>query len=173
MTWLVFAPAALALAGYVLYNVAATLISVPAGRAGDRRSPLVVLVGGVGLFAVAYGAFAMKGGLALIAAGFVLAGLGIGCVETAQHASVARAAPADLRGSAFGLLAAIQAGGNLVASAVAGVVWTTVSPTAAFASLAGCAAAAAVALLSSARRAAVALLSSARRGPVGIPTVVP
>jgi hypothetical protein len=36
---------------------------------------------------------------------------GIGCVETAQHTVVA-AAPADIRGSAFGLLAAIQAGAS-------------------------------------------------------------
>jgi hypothetical protein len=33
-------------------------------------------------------------------------------------------APADIRGSAFGLLAASQAGGNLAASTLAGVLWT-------------------------------------------------
>jgi hypothetical protein len=51
---------------------------------------------------------------------FVLAGLGIGCGETAQTAAVASLAPERLRGSAFGLLATVQAGGNLIASAVAG-----------------------------------------------------
>ena len=50
---------------------------------------------------------------------------------------MAALAPIELRGSAFGLLAAIQAGGNLAASAIAGVIWTAVSPTAAFAYLAG------------------------------------
>jgi hypothetical protein len=34
---------------------------------------------------------------------------------------------ADLRGSAFGLLAAVQSLGNVVASAVAGVLWTAIS----------------------------------------------
>ena len=83
-------------------------------------------------FAVAYLALALTGpGLALLAAGFVLAGIGIGCVETAEHAAVAALAPQRLRGSAFGMLATVQSAGNLAASAVAGLLWTLVSPGAA------------------------------------------
>ena len=48
----------------------------------------------------------------------------------------ALAVPDELRGSSFGLLAAIQSLGNLGASAVGGVIWTAVSPTAAFVNLA-------------------------------------
>ena len=51
---------------------------------------------------------------------FVAAGVAIGCVETAEHAAVAALAPDEIRGSAFGLLAAVQSFGNFVASAVAG-----------------------------------------------------
>jgi hypothetical protein len=69
--------------------------------------------------------------LAILAIPFLAAGLAIGCVETAQHSAVAALAPADLRGSAFGLLATLQAIGNFAAS-VAGVLWTAISPTAAF-----------------------------------------
>jgi MFS family permease len=142
----------LAIAGYVAYNLAATLISIPAGRLGDRRSPRLILIAGILLFAVAYLGFATHGGLILVVAAFVAAGLAIGCVETAQHAAVASAAPAELRGSAFGLLAGIQAGGNLLASAIAGVLWTAVSPTAAFAYLAACSLAAAALLAADLRR---------------------
>jgi len=39
-------------------------------------------------------------------------------------------------GSAFGLLATVQAGGNLIASAVAGLLWSAASPQAAFVFLA-------------------------------------
>ena len=46
--------------------------------------------------------------------------------------AVANDSAAELRGSAFGLLAAIQSGGNFAASAVAGVLWTALSPTWAF-----------------------------------------
>jgi hypothetical protein len=41
--------------------------------------------------------------------------------------------PEGLRGSAFGLLATVHSLGNLAASAIAGLLWTLVSPAAAFA----------------------------------------
>ena len=66
---------------------------------------------------------------------FVAAGVAIGCVETAEHAAVAALAPIELRGSAFGLLAAVQSFGNLAASALAGLLWTLASPRVAFAYL--------------------------------------
>jgi MFS family permease len=126
----------LALVLYTGYNAAATLASIPAGRMADRlgsRGPVYVLGGGVAMFALAYTGFAVAGTAPLVlAVPFVVAGLAIGCVETAEHAAVAALAPLDVRGSAFGLLAAIQSVGNLAASAVAGVLWTAVSPTAAF-----------------------------------------
>jgi len=53
-------------------------------------------------------------------------------VETAEHTAVAVAAPATVRGSAFGLLAAVQSFGNLAASGIAGLIWTLALPEAAF-----------------------------------------
>ena len=123
----------LALALYILYNTAATLTSVPAGRLGDRQSQIRVLVLGVALFALAYAGFAVgPDGLMPLGVCFLAAGCAIGCVETAEHAAVAHSAALHLRGCAFGLLAAIQSLGNLAASAIAGILWTAVSPTAAF-----------------------------------------
>ena len=69
---------------------------------------------------------------AVLLPAFLLAGLGIGCGETAESAAVATLAPGQLRGSAFGLRATVQSAGNLIASAVAGLLWTAVSPAAAF-----------------------------------------
>jgi MFS family permease len=130
----------LALGLYTAYNVAATVASVPAGRLADRlgaRGPVLVLATGVAAFAVSYGLFAVSGAaIAFLAIPFILAGVGIGAVETAQHSAVAALAPKDLRGSAFGLLATVQSLGNLAASTVSGILWTTLSPTAAFTYLA-------------------------------------
>ena len=123
----------IALALYTSYNVAATAISLPAGRFGDRRGPVPVLAAGTAAFALAYLTLAVTGDdLAALGVGFVAAGIGIGCVETAEHAAVARLAPEALRGSAFGMLATIQSLGNFAASAVAGLLWTLISPAAAF-----------------------------------------
>ncbi|MCU7821013.1 MFS transporter [Kitasatospora sp. DSM 101779] len=146
----------IALALYTAYNVAAAATSVPAGRLSDRlgtRGPVLVLAGGVAAFALSYGLFAGAGtGVAVLAVPFLLAGIGIGAVETAEHAAVAALAPKELRGSTFGLLATVQSLGNLAASAVAGVLWTAVSPTAAFGYLAAWMVIALAGLLSSARR---------------------
>ncbi|MDQ4148810.1 MAG: MFS transporter [Actinomycetota bacterium] len=123
---------------YVAYNLAASLVSVPAGRAGDRIGMKTVLLAGTASFAVSYIGFAAGGAIPALALWFVAAGFGIGCVETAEHAAVATLAPERVRASAFGLLAAIQSVGNLAASGVAGIVWSSISPRAAFGYLAAC-----------------------------------
>jgi len=123
----------IALVLYAGYNAAATLASVPAGHATDRRGGVVVLGAGIVAFLAAYLGFAFTGSaLVPLAVLFVAAGVGIGLAETAQGAAVATLAHQDLRGSAFGALAAIQSFGNLAASAIAGGLWTLVSPRAAF-----------------------------------------
>lgn len=127
----------IALGLYATYNTAATIVSVPAGRVVDRFEARHVLIAGVGAFAIAYVGFAFDTThWWLLAVWFVLAGVGIGCVETAEHSAVATHAPGEIRGSAFGLLAAVQSFGNLAASGIAGILWAAVSPAAAFAYIA-------------------------------------
>lgn len=141
----------LAIGLYVAYNLAATLISVPAGHLGDRTSAPRTLVFGVAAFALAYTIFAIGPDSILgLAPAFLAAGIGIGIVETAEHSAVATLAPDQLRGSAFGLLAAVQSGGNLAASAIAGILYTTVSPAWAFGFLAAAMATAAIVLAATA-----------------------
>lgn len=118
---------------YVLYNLMATLASVPAGRLADSSTPIRVLIIGTGAFAAAYGGFAFVGAsIPLLAVFFILAGLGIGAVETAEHSAVAILAPESLRGSSFGALAAIQSFGNLLSSSIVGILYVAFSPTVAF-----------------------------------------
>jgi MFS family permease len=130
----------IALALYTAYNIAATLASIPAGGIADRlgaRGPLRVMAAGTALFGLAYAALAVDTvNIAVLAVPFIAAGIAIGCVETAEHAAVAALAPEHLRGSAFGLLAAVQSIGNFAASGIAGILWSAVSPTAAWAYLA-------------------------------------
>jgi MFS family permease len=123
----------LAIGLYVAYNTAATLASIPAGRMSDAKGTSRVLAFGVALFALAYLGFAAGGaGVFSLAPWFIAAGIGIGFVETSEHAAVAALAPVAIRSSAFGMLATIQSLGNFVASALAGLLWSAVSPRVAF-----------------------------------------
>jgi MFS family permease len=138
---------------YAGYNLAATVVSIPAGRATDRRGGIVVFLVGVLVFLATYLGFALTGSaIAMLAILFAAAGIGIGLAETAQSAAVASLAPPGLRGSALGALAAIQSFGNLAASAVAGGLWTLVSPRAAFLYLAAWMVVSAAALVAMAGR---------------------
>src|SRR6266542_1914760 len=68
---------------------------------------------------------------------FCLAGAGIGLAETAESTLVAHLLPDRLRGSGFGLLGGLQSAGDFLSSAVVGVLYAAVSPTAGFAYAAG------------------------------------
>ena len=57
------------------------------------------------------------------------------CIAAKSWGSVGREIRIPRLG--FGLLAAVQSFGNLVASAIAGLIWTVLSPEAAFAYIAG------------------------------------
>lgn len=93
---------AIGLGLYTAYNLAATLASFPAGRLSDhlgQRGPMLVVTLGVMAFLASYVVFAVSPAMIVVlAVAFTLAGVGIGCVETAQTAAVASLAPESLRG---------------------------------------------------------------------------
>ena len=63
---------------------------------------------------------------------FALAGVGLGCAQTAESIVVARGMPDRLRANGFGVLGPTQALGDLGATLVPGLLWSLVSPTVAF-----------------------------------------
>jgi MFS family permease len=129
----VSAAAAIAVLLFAAHNLVGSALSLPAGHAVDRRGPSAVFAAGVGLFALAYLGFALStGSWPLLLVFFALAGAGMGLADTAESALVARLLPDELRGSGFGLLGGVQSLGDFVSSAAVGIVWTAVSPTAAF-----------------------------------------
>ena len=111
----------------------------PGERVMALRDHFLALFGvGAALYVLAYLGFAVgvhAWWWLLIA--FTLAGSAIGLAETAESTLFARALPDRLRGSGFGVLGAVQAAGDLVSTAVTGVLYATVSPAAGFAYAAG------------------------------------
>ncbi len=129
----VVAAAALAILIYAGHNAFGAVVAYAGGTWLDRSRPRVVFATGAFLYVVAYALFAVNWSTwpPLLAA-FCLAGSGIGLAETAESALVASMLPERLRGSGFGVLGGVQAGGGLAAAVVVGVLYTTVSPTAGF-----------------------------------------
>jgi len=125
--------AALAVLLFAAHNLVGSALSYPAGHAVDRRGPRAIFGAGVVLFGLAYVGFALSiRSWPLLLIFFALAGAGMGLTDTAESALVARLLPDELRGSGFGLLGAVQSLGDFVSSAAVGLVWTLVSPGAAF-----------------------------------------
>ncbi|MGV8910868.1 MAG: MFS transporter, partial [Propionicimonas sp.] len=98
----------------------------------DRLGPRQVFAWGAGCYLVAYGVFAFAGGLWVLVAGFLVAGVGIGLTETAESSLVALRLPAELRSNAFGVLGLTQSAGDIGATVVAGILWSAFGPQVAF-----------------------------------------
>ena len=129
----VTAATSLAILIYAAHNAVATIASLAAGRWYDRTGPRTVFAAGAAAYVVAYLVFAASAhSAAVVALGFALAGAGIGLAEPTQSAVVSQLLPDRLRGSGFGVLGAVQAAGDVVATIVAGVLYTVASPAVAF-----------------------------------------
>lgn len=127
------AAASLAILIYAAHNALAALLAYAGGHWLDRAGPRIVFAAGAAMYVLAYLGFAAGPTTwPLLLLFFCLAGAGIGLGETAESTLVARSLPERLRGSGFGVLGGVQAAGDILATLVAGVLYTTVSPTLAF-----------------------------------------
>ncbi|MCV7030001.1 MFS transporter [Mycobacterium sherrisii] len=132
------AATSLAILIYAGHNVVATVASLAAGRCYDRAGPRAVFATGGVAYVLGYLVFAAGAHSApVVAVGFALAGAGIGLAEPTQSAVVSQLLPDRLRGSGFGVLGAVQAVGDVVATVIAGVLYTVASPMIAFCYAAG------------------------------------
>lgn len=113
-------------------HVVKSASSVIGGARSDRVGRRRLMAMGWVLYALVYFAFAVFDGRTTVILIFILYGLYFGLTEGAEKALIADLTPEGLRGTAFGLYNAVLGIGALIASVVFGVVWTRVSPGAAF-----------------------------------------
>jgi MFS family permease len=125
---------AVALAPLVLVgmNVVFALVAYPAGKLADRVSRERLLLAGIAVLVAADVVLALAASLAALAAGVALWGLHMGLTQGLLAAMVAHAAPADLRGTAFGVFNLASGVAMLLASALAGALWHYLGPAATF-----------------------------------------
>ena len=84
------------------------------------------------VYAAVYAGFGLVATPAALVAIFLVYGVYFGLTEGVEKAWVADLAPAGARGAAFGIYYAALGVGGLAASLMFGVIWTRVSPQAAF-----------------------------------------
>jgi MFS family permease len=125
---------ALAFAPLVLVgmNVVFSAVAYPAGQLADRVSRTGLLLLGIAFLVAGDVALASATGLGLVAVGVALWGLHMAFTQGLLAAMVAHAAPAALRGTAFGLFNLASGVALLAASALAGALWEFAGPAATF-----------------------------------------
>lgn len=128
-------------------NLVYAATAYPFGRLSDTVNRRRLLAGGLVVLIVADLALAHAQGWMLLAVGVALWGAHMGITQGLLAAMVADAAPADLRGTAYGFFNLVSGVAMLAASAVAGVLWDRAGPAFTFYAGAGFAAVTLLALL--------------------------
>jgi MFS family permease len=107
----------------VVMNLVYTAIAYPAGVAADRGHRQALLVWGL-LALIASDLLLASASLPLLFAGVALWGVHMGLTQSLLSTLVAGAAPADLRGTAFGVFHLVSGIALLAASVLAGWLWS-------------------------------------------------
>lgn len=106
----------------VIYNLASTLISYPAGKLSDRMSRTTILLIGFILLLVAHITIYAAPNIVWVLCGTVLWGLQLGISQSIFSTLVSDYIPKDLRGTGFGVFYFITAISVAIASMFAGMV---------------------------------------------------
>jgi MFS family permease len=107
----------------VVMNIVYAACAYPMGKLADRMSHRALLAAGIVPLVIADLLLAHSGALPWVGAGLVFWGLHMAATQGLLAAMVADTAPAQLRGTAFGLFNLASGIAMLVASVVAGVLW--------------------------------------------------
>jgi MFS family permease len=136
----------------VVMNVFYAGAAYPAGAAADRVSQRTLLLIGLALLIGADVVLAAGRDALTVLAGAALWGLHMAFTQGLLSKLVADTVPAELRGTAFGLFNLASGGALLLASVIAGALWSAIGPSATFLAGAGFAAVAAIGLTTLRRR---------------------
>jgi MFS family permease len=117
----------------VAMNVVYAVAAYPAGALADRFSRRKLLIAGLAILIAADAVLVAAVAPLQVLIGAALWGLHMALTQGLLSALVADAAPADLRGTAFGIFNLFSGGALLLASVIAGSLWTAIGPSATFA----------------------------------------
>jgi len=107
----------------VIMNLVYAVSAYPSGRLADRMSHKKLLAAGLAVLILSDFVLAQAQGLASVVVGVALWGLHMGMTQGLMATMVASAAPAHLRGTAFGFFSLVSGVAMLIASVLAGLLW--------------------------------------------------
>lgn len=113
-------------------HVVKVVASLAGGVLSDKLGRRMMIGLGWIVYALVYAGFGVVDTPGVVVAIFLSYGLYFGLTEGVEKAWVADMAPAAVRGTAFGIYNAVLGAGSLAASLLFGLIWTRVSPHAAF-----------------------------------------
>ncbi len=116
----------------VIMNVAYSLFAYPAGAAADRLPARKLLVLGLGVLIAADLVLALCASPMGALVGAALWGLHMALTQGLLSKLVADTAPVELRGSAFGIFNLVSGLALILASTIAGYLWSTIGASATF-----------------------------------------
>ena len=117
---------------YLVFNVTASVLAIPAGRFSDRFGRRSMLVAGYLLSGLVYLGFASVTSQPVVVGLFAAYGACTAFLSGAERAFIAEAAPPHLRGTVLGIYGTLQGIGLLLASIIAGALWDGVGSDAPF-----------------------------------------
>jgi MFS family permease len=131
----------------IVMNVVYAVLAYPAGAAADRLSARTLLVFGLAVLVLADVLLALADSAWMAFLGAAFWGLHMAVTQGLLSKLVADAAPVELRGTAFGVFHLVSGGALLLASVIAGLLWSMLGAAATFFAGAAFAALAALGLL--------------------------
>jgi MFS family permease len=117
---------------YLIFNVSASILAIPAGKLSDRFGRSKILVPGYLIYGLVYLGFALFSSKLVIVLLFIAYGAYNAFISGAERAFIAENSPKGLRGTVLGLYGMLQGFGLLLSSIIAGLMWDNINSGAPF-----------------------------------------
>ena len=108
---------------YLIFNVSASILAIPAGRLSDRFGRSRILIPGYLIYGLVYLGFALLTSKVSLLILFVAYGAYTAFISGAERALIAEASPAEYKGTVLGIYGMLQGFGLLFSSIIAGGMW--------------------------------------------------
>jgi len=113
---------------FFLFNITASVLSMPFGKLSDKIGRKNLLVPGYVTFSLCYTGFAFAYSPPAMTTVFILYGVYTAMITGVERAFVAEISPPELKGTMLGLHSTVAGIALLPASVIAGLLWNTFGP---------------------------------------------